>query len=392
MEARCDGVRILTTRAPIRARASRDVMRAAAAAAVDDDAHHASIAMLDAVRADDARALRREFQRLCAAFYASHARTMTVEERADALDGPNGANDGGVRLVDVARARGGRGGGCYAWLVGQGARETASVDVDDDDADGGASSSYDSDYVHEFYAKEIGGERYCRSSTDADDDDDDERDWFAKKLKDEYAADARAADGAPSDDWVSYADVDAPSASVLGDEYHRAEVWAAAERARRGVKRMHRRDVEDEKTRERRAREAKAQQRKLEELEAKDRAWRESLATKARTMTTMSADEYRAKWRALEEGKAKTLALRDFPFIDAATMKSASALCEFLTVDIDADKKRITLREEMMRWHPDKFAKYFAVAREEDLEQVKERVNVTAQAVREAFKAFQQPL
>ena len=143
-------------------------MRDAAAAAVDDDAHHA---MLDAVRADDARALRREFQRLCAAFYASHARTMTVEERADALDGPNGANGGGVRLVDVARARGGRGGGCYAWLVGQGARETASVDVDD--ADGGASSSYDSDYVHEFYAKEIGGEMYCRSSTDADDDDDD---------------------------------------------------------------------------------------------------------------------------------------------------------------------------------------------------------------------------
>jgi len=44
-----------------------------------------------------------------------------------------------------------------------------------------------------------------------------------------------------------------------------------------------------------------------------------------------------------------------------------------------------------MRSHPDKFAKYFAVAREEDLEQVKERVNVTAQAVREAFKAFQQP-
>ena len=146
--------------------------------------------------------------------------------------------------------------------------------------------------------------------------------------------------------------------------------------------------MEDEKTRERRAREAEAQRRKLEELEEKDRAWRKSLAAKARTMQTTSVDEYRAKWRALEEAKAKTLALRDFPFIDAATMKSASALRDFLTVDVDEDKKRIRLREEMMRWHPDKFSKYFAAAREEDIDQVKERVNVTAQAVREAFKAY----
>ena len=365
--------------------ADADADADAETARADDAMRRASRAMLDAVRADDARELRRWFQKYCQSFYAHHGRTMTVDERAVALDGPNASDSDGTRLVDVARARGGRDGGCHAWLIGQGAREAST----DEDSGDGSSASYDSDYVHEFYAKEI-GEMYRRSSpaVDDDNDDEDEHDWFAKKLKDEYAADARAAEGAPSDDWVSYADVDATSASVLGDEFHRAEVWEAAERARRGVKRTRRHDVEDEKTRERRAREAEAQRRKLEELEEKDRAWRKSLAAKARTMQTTSVDEYRAKWRALEEAKAKTLALRDFPFIDAATMKSASALRDFLTVDVDEDKKRIRLREEMMRWHPDKFSKYFAAAREEDIDQVKERVNVTAQAVREAFKAY----
>jgi hypothetical protein len=41
----------------------------------------------------------------------------------------------------------------------------------------------------------------------------------------------------------------------------------------------------------------------------------------------------------------------------------------------------------MVRWHPDKFSKYLELAREEDLDEIKERVNATSRAVRDAFKA-----
>jgi len=69
-------------------------------------------------------------------------------------------------------------------------------------------------------------------------------------------------------------------------------------------------------------------------------------------------------------------------------MTPATAFRDFLTTDVPQDERRSKLREELLRWHPDKFSRYLALCREDELEDVKARVNATSQAVREAFKAF----
>ena len=79
---------------------------------------------------------------------------------------------------------------------------------------------------------------------------------------------------------------------------------------------------------------------------------------------------------------------KDFPFVCESKMTPATAFRDFLTTDAPHDERRVKLREELLRWHPDKFSRYFSLCREDELEDVKARVNATSQAVREAFKAF----
>ena len=108
---------------------------------------------------------------------------------------------------------------------------------------------------------------------------------------------------------------------------------------------------------------------------------------KAARAARARAGAYRAKWRALEgRDDAAKIDFSDFPFIDEEILRSREILRAFLTDGVDEGGARARLREEMTRWHPDKFAKRLALAREEDVERVRERVNITAQAVRECFK------
>ena len=65
----------------------------------------------------------------------------------------------------------------------------------------------------------------------------------------------------------------------------------------------------------------------------------------------------------------------------------AATLRDFLTSDAPRGDARARLREELVRWHPDKFSKYLDLAREEDLGEIRDRVNATSRAVRDAFKA-----
>ena len=104
----------------------------------------------------------------------------------------------------------------------------------------------------------------------------------------------------------------------------------------------------------------------------------------------MKLERTLSKQTARNEVGGGVLKLRDFPFVaDVLTSPSRTRdLSNFLVGDVPASERRARLREEMLRWHPDKFSKYLACAREEDAKSVLERVNVMSQAVREAFKAF----
>jgi len=186
---------------------------------------------------------------------------------------------------------------------------------------------------------------------------------------------------------------------VLGDETHRASVWAAAARAKRGETSVVTSRVDEEARKRKREaieRETAEQRRKLDALRAEDAAWREALAggesARKKPSAARTLDEYRRKWdkllRAAAEEKTNELRVKDFPFVCETKMTPATAFRDFLTTDVPQDERRSKLREELLRWHPDKFSRYLALCREDELEDVKARVNATSQAVREAFKAF----
>ena len=46
---------------------------------------------------------------------------------------------------------------------------------------------------------------------------------------------------------------------------------------------------------------------------------------------------------------------KDFPFVDDALTSRAATLRDFLTSDAPRGDARARLREELVRWHPDKF-------------------------------------
>ena len=104
------------------------------------------------------------------------------------------------------------------------------------------------------------------------------------------------------------------STGVLGDETHRASVWAAAARARRGETTVSVSRVDEEarkRTREALEREAAAQRRKLDALRAEDAAWRAALerdeSARKKPSAARTLVEYRRKWdkllRAADEEK-----------------------------------------------------------------------------------------
>ena len=338
----------------------------------DDDAVDLATtveAMREACVRGDARALRRAFHSHCARFYDAHGRTMRADEKMAAL---RDVDDDGYALIDRAALADDL--GAYEWLAERGA--------------GGAFA------VAGRHADDADESRARRR--------DDEDAAFREKLTCESAAETYDALGkAEGADWETYAEAEREwsSTGVLGDETHRASVWAAAARAKRGETSVVTSRVDEEARKRKREaieRETAEQRRKLDALRAEDAAWRAALAGEESARKKPSAartlDEYRRKWdellRAAAEEKTNELRAKDFPFVCETKMTPATAFRDFLTTDVPQDERRSKLREELLRWHPDKFSRYLALCREDELEDVKARVNATSQAVREAFKAF----
>ena len=359
-------------RAPPETRARRARRARATRGMKNDDAVDLATtteAMREACARGDARALRRAFHSHCARFYDAHGRTMRADEKMAAL---RDVDDDGYALIDRAALADDL--GAYEWLAERGA--------------GGAFA--------------VAGRR------DDDDDEsrarrrDDEDAAFREKLTCENAAETYDALGkAEGADWETYAEAEREwsSTGVLGDETHRASVWAAAARAKRGETSVVASRVDEEARKRKREaieRETAEQKRKLDALRAEDAAWRAALeggeSARKKPSAARTLDEYRRKWdrllRAAAEEKTNELRAKDFPFVCETKMAPATAFRDFLTTDVPQDERRAKLREELLRWHPDKFSRYLALCREDELEDVKARVNATSQAVREAFKAF----
>jgi hypothetical protein len=207
-------------------------------------------------------------------------------------------------------------------------------------------------------------------------------DAFEARLRDELGIESGADDA-----WATYARAEREWSATgpLGDEAHRARVWAASERRRRarddaGRRRATtRRDARDDDSRG------------SETMRACGTTRRTRGDADATTGAT-TIDAYRRAWRRLERARAKksparAMRAKDFPFVDDALTSRAATLRDFLTSDAPRGDARARLREELVRWHPDKFSKYLDLAREEDLGEIRDRVNATSRAVRDAFKA-----
>lgn len=207
-------------------------------------------------------------------------------------------------------------------------------------------------------------------------------DAFEARLRDELGIESGADDA-----WATYARAEREWSATgpLGDETHRARVWAASERRRR-------------------ARDDAGRRRATTRRDARDDDSRGSETTRAcgttrrtrgdadATTGATTIDAYRRAWRRLERARAKksparAMRAKDFPFVDDALTSRAATLRDFLTSDAPRGDARARLREELVRWHPDKFSKYLDLAREEDLGEIRDRVNATSRAVRDAFKA-----
>ena len=314
-------------------------------------------AMLVACANGDARALRRAFQSLQHDFYARRGRTMTREERAATLEA---TNDVGVTMVELASMATSL--DAHAWLVDRGG----------------------------------GGGGGAGGTADAADAAEEE---FVRKLRDETVREGEEARFDGFEEVYGGGGAGSGRGGVLGDETHRAAVMAAARRRARdqgggGVDRAsegkrRREDAESARVKE-------EQRRKLEALRDEDARWRAAVssdvATAPRSDAARTPEEYRKRWERLEraamKGKVHALRAKDFPFLDESKMSPATVLRDFLIANAPRGGERALLREEMLRWHPDKFAKYLELAVRDELQDVTERVNVTSQAVREAFKAF----
>ena len=207
-------------------------------------------------------------------------------------------------------------------------------------------------------------------------------DAFDARLRDELGIESGADDA-----WATYARAEREWSATgpLGDEAHRARVWAASERRRR-------------------ARDDAGRRRATTRRDARDDDSRGSETTRAcgttrrtrgdadATTGATTIDAYRRAWRRLERARARksparAMRAKDFPFVDDALTSRAATLRDFLTSDAPRGDARARLREELVRWHPDKFSKYLDLAREEDLGEIRDRVNATSRAVRDAFKA-----
>ena len=207
-------------------------------------------------------------------------------------------------------------------------------------------------------------------------------DAFEKRLRDE-----RALESGADDAWATYASAEREWSATgpLGDEAHRARVWAASERRRRGSDDAGRRRA----TSRRNARDDDSRKSETKRANGTTRGTRgDADATTGAT----TIDAYRRAWRRLERARAKksparAMRAKDFPFVDDALTSRAATLRDFLTSDAPRGDARARLREELVRWHPDKFSKYLDLAREEDLGEIRDRVNATSRAVRDAFKA-----
>lgn len=105
----------------------------------------------------------------------------------------------------------------------------------------------------------------------------------------------------------------------------------------------------------------------------------------------LSQEAFLKAWATLDQveqggvgGPLAPLRLADVPIPRGRTPQEA---VDVLLAGVPPAEERAVLRQEMMRWHPDKFqGKLGARLREEDRAAVLERVNAMQQAVAERYK------
>ena len=91
-----------------------------------------------------------------------------------------------------------------------------------------------------------------------------------------------------------------------------------------------------------------------------------------------------AAWAALESG-ASLLGEAELPFPTAAGQEAQAG--PLLLAGVPPAKQRKALRDELLRWHPDKFeARFGARLLPEQRERVQARVNAMSQAVATLFQ------
>ena len=214
-------------------------------------------------------------------------------------------------------------------------------------------------------------------------------DAFEARLRDE-----RALESGADDAWATYASAEREWSATgpLGDEAHRARVWAASERRRRARDDAGRARGDAGRRRATSRRDARDDDSGGSETKRANGTMKRTRGDADATTGATTIDAYRRAWRRLERARAKksparAMRAKDFPFVDDALTSRAATLRDFLTSDAPRGDARARLREELVRWHPDKFSKYLDLAREEDLGEIRDRVNATSRAVRDAFKA-----
>jgi len=135
-----------------------------------------------------------------------------------------------------------------------------------------------------------------------------------------------------------------------------------------------------EQTRQASAAEA---ERLTREEEEKDRLWRKKV------LQGKSLEErkrsYESLWTALEMGGKGNLRMHDIPW-PAKEDATEDDTCEMLLYDVPADRAKQALREEVKRWHPDKFQQRLSERIAEDArEQIMTRVNQVSNVINTAW-------
>ncbi|KAI0710789.1 hypothetical protein C8Q76DRAFT_738710 [Earliella scabrosa] len=186
-------------------------------------------------------------------------------------------------------------------------------------------------------------------------------------------------------------------------EEFEAQQRAAHEQAEMRKREQERRDQEEREERERKVREEEEQKkREEEEREKREREERAARDEQIRIWDQLFCTEYDRRWQLIKEAKPEywgAVPYMEFPFPVIPTIRTENWPAPPAPSDID--KKRVEeflfhpvrmegktrkerIREEFLRWHPDKFeGQAMRVVRNEEKEIMREAVGVIARILTE---------